>query len=264
MKRIYCGLLALGLALGASGCGQVRQPEAVETVGEAQVEVEKPKYVALTFDDGPRYNTTGPLLDGLAKRGVVATFFVIGRQVEGNEDLICRMAADGHQIGNHTYSHVALQDLDPDAVVEEIQKTEVVLEHLVGEREFWLRPPYGLIDSSRAALVDTPMVYWTVDPEDWRILDSDRVAEAVVSKVESGDVVLLHDFYPTSVEAALEIVDRLAAEGYTFVTVEQLFRINGVAPQAGVLYASPEKTEKMPGEGKEPPPDAGAALVDRL
>ena len=245
MKRIYCGLLALGLALEVAGCGQVRQPEAVETIGEAQVEVEKPKYVALTFDDGPRYNTTGPLLDGLAERGVVATFFVIGRQVEGNEDLICRMAADGHQIGNHTYSHVALQDMDPDAVVEEIQKTEVVLEHLVGEREFWLRPPYGLIDSSRAALVDTPMVYWTVDPEDWRILDSDRVAEAVVSKVESGDVVLLHDFYPTSVEAALEIVDRLAAEGYTFVTVEQLFRINGVAPQAGVLYASPEKTRKI-------------------
>ena len=89
------------------------------------------------------------------------------------------------------------------------------------------------------------MVYWTVDPEDWRILDSDRVAEAVVSKVESGDVVLLHDFYPTSVEAALEIVDRLAAEGYPLVTVEQLFRINGVAPQAGVLYASPEQPRKI-------------------
>lgn len=245
MKRICCGLLALGMALGVAGCGQVRQPEAVETAGEARVEAEKPKYVALTFDDGPRYNTTGPLLDGLAERGVVATFFVIGRQVEGNEDLICRMAADGHQIGNHTYSHVALQDLDLDAVVEEIHKTEVVLEHLVGEREFWLRPPYGLIDGPRAALIDTPMVYWTVDPEDWLVLDSARVTEAVVSQVEPGDVVLLHDFYPTSVEAALEIVDRLTAEGYTFVTVEQLFQINGVSPQAGVLYASPEKIRKV-------------------
>ena len=231
-------LLFLGQMYAAGG------PAAPVSSGDEEAVIHR-GYVALTFDDGPRYNTTGPLLDGLAERGVVATFFVIGRQVEGNEDLICRMAADGHQIGNHTYSHVALQDLDPDAVVEEIQKTEVVLEHLVGEREFWLRPPYGLIDSSRAALVDTPMVYWTVDPEDWRILDSDRVVEAVVSKVESGDVVLLHDFYPTSVEAALEIVDRLAAEGYTFVTVEQLFRINGVAPQAGVLYASPEKTRKI-------------------
>ena len=235
-----------GSAVSAGGGAEI--PE--EILGELDEEtleglVEGPKYVALTFDDGPRRDTTSVLLDGLLERGVSATFFVIGRQVGGTEDLICRMAADGHQIGNHTYSHVALQDLDPDAVVEEIQKTEVVLEHLVGEREFWLRPPYGLIDSSRAALVDTPMVYWTVDPEDWRILDSDRVAEAVVSKVESGDVVLLHDFYPTSVEAALEIVDRLAAEGYTFVTVEQLFRINGVAPQAGVLYASPEKTRKI-------------------
>lgn len=245
MKRIYCGLLALGLALGASGCGQVRQPEAVETVGEAQVEVEKPKYVALTFDDGPRYNTTGPLLDGLAERGVVATFFIIGQQVAGNEALICRMAADGHQIGNHTYSHVALQDVDVDAVVEEIHKTEVVLEQLVGEREFWLRPPYGLIDSARASLIRTPMVYWTVDPEDWRILDSGRVAEAVVSKVKPGDVVLLHDFYPTSVTAALEIVDRLTEEGYTFVTVERLFQLQAVTPQRGVLYASPEKVRKI-------------------
>lgn len=237
LRRLAAAALALVLPL--SGCGPAVETDAAAELPEGQ------KLIALTFDDGPRRSTTTRLLDGLAERGVVATFFVIGRQVEGNEDLICRMAADGHQIGNHTYSHVALQDLDPDAVVEEIQKTEVVLEHLVGEREFWLRPPYGLIDSSRAALVDTPMVYWTVDPEDWRILDSDRVAEAVVSKVESGDVVLLHDFYPTSVEAALEIVDRLAAEGYTFVTVEQLFRINGVAPQAGVLYASPEKTRKI-------------------
>ena len=244
MRRIDWAPLALALALALCGCGQARQPEAVETVGGAALE-EEPKYVALTFDDGPRYNTTGPLLDGLAERGVVATFFIIGQQVAGNEALICRMAADGHQIGNHTYSHVALQDVDMDAVVEEIHKTEVVLEQLVGEREFWLRPPYGLIDSARASLIRTPMVYWTVDPEDWRILDSGRVAEAVVSKVKPGDVVLLHDFYPTSVTAALEIVDRLTEEGYTFVTVERLFQLQAVTPQRGVLYASPEKVRKI-------------------
>ena len=116
------------------------------------------KYAALTFDDGPRADTTGLLLDGLAERGVHATFFLIGEQVEGNEALVGRMRAEGHQIGNHTYSHARLSRVDRDTVIEEIHKTEVVLTELLGEGSWWLRPPYGLIDEGRASLVRTPMV----------------------------------------------------------------------------------------------------------
>ena len=109
-----------------------------------QALVEAPKHVALTFDDGPRASTTGPLLSGLAERGVTATFFVIGQQIPGNEDLLRRMKADGHQIGNHTYSHVSLLTTARNAVVEEIQKTEVLLQAALGEGEWWLRPPTAL------------------------------------------------------------------------------------------------------------------------
>ena len=207
--------------------------------------VEGPKYVAFTFDDGPRRDTTSTLLDGLLERGVPATFFVIGQQIPGNEDLLRRMAAEGHQVGNHTYGHTRLLTAELDKVVEEIQKTEVLLEELLGEGDYWLRPPYGSIGKTRAALVKTPMIHWTVDPEDWKVLDAAQVTEHVVSHVEPWGIILLHDFYPTSVAAALEVVDRLQEEGYTFVTVKELFRIRGVEPQAGCLYASPDKVRSL-------------------
>lgn len=206
---------------------------------------EEPKYIALTFDDGPRRGTTDVLLDGLLERGAAATFFVIGQQIPGNEDLICRMAAEGHQVGNHTYTHMRLLGAQPDVVQQEIGKTRVLLESILGEGERWLRPPYGLIDSAGAKVVDTPMIYWTLDPEDWKLLDAQQVTQAVLERVRPGDVILLHDFYPTTVEAALTLVDRLGEEGYSFVIVEELFRIRGEAPVAGALYAAPGQVRSV-------------------
>lgn len=252
---MFCGIL--------TGCDEKIEPELstyLETVGEIPQEIwesmnretrealaEGTKYVALTFDDGPRRETTSVLLDGLAERGVQATFFVIGSQVVCNENdtLLLRMKEEGHQVGNHTYSHVRLQSAQRDTVLEEIQKTNVILQNLLGEGTYWLRPPYGLIDSSRAALVKTPMIYWSLDPEDWKLLNAQKVSDYVVKNVKDGDIVLLHDFYPSSVEAALDIIDRLKPEGYTFVTVEELFRIKGVTPETGILYAAPDKIRSV-------------------
>ena len=87
------------------------------------------------------------------------------------------MRAEGHQVGNHTYDHTRLLEAEPEEVVEEIHKTEVLLTELLGEGDYWLRPPYGAIDETRSALVETPMSYWTVDPEDWKLLDAAKVAE---------------------------------------------------------------------------------------
>ena len=263
MKKTLCVLLAAAALLPAWACAQPVEPDLsayedaggkaeipVEILGGLDEEVredllEAPKYVALTFDDGPRADTTGRLLDGLLERGAAATFFVIGEQVPCNKELLQRMKAEGHQIGNHTYSHVRLLKADKDAVVEEIHKTEVLLTEAVGEGSFWLRPPYGLIGSERSELIRTPMIYWSVDPQDWKLLNKDKVVAAVLEAVQPGDVILLHDFYSTSVDAALEIVDRLQKEGYDFVTVEELFRIQGVEPQQGTLYARPDRVRTM-------------------
>ena len=218
------------------------RPVTVETAGLSPLTVpaggEETKYIALTFDDGPRADTTGRLLDGLQERDAHATFFVIGEQIPENEALLKRMAAEGHQVGNHTFSHESLQNAAEHTIIEEIQKTEVLLEEILGEGEYWLRPPYGLVDNRIGPLVKTPMIYWSLDPEDWRLLNTDQVVAYVLGRVKNGDIILLHDFYPTSVDAALQIVDALQAEGYVFLTVEELFQQFGTQPQNGVLYAS--------------------------
>ena len=252
MKKSIALLLAAACLLPVPACAQPVEPDLTGyAAGPAEIpkeilgELDPDKYVALTFDDGPRADTTGRLLDGLLERGAAATFFVIGEQIPCNEELLRRMKAEGHQIGNHTYSHVRLLKADKDDVVEEVHKSETLLQEAVGEGSFWLRPPYGLIGGERAKLVHTPMIYWSVDPQDWKLLDKDKVVAAVLEAVEPGDIILLHDFYSTSVDAALEIIDKLQQEGYAFVTVEELFRIQGVTPQAGTLYARPDRVRGL-------------------
>ena len=126
-------------------------PEPATRAGaRLEVTVGSPPLIALTFDDGPRSSTTGPLLDGLALREVPATFFLVGNRIPGNEELVRRMAAEGHQIGLHTYDHVELKGLSRQEFDLQVGKTRALITGLVGEGNYWLRPPYGLMDKSAA------------------------------------------------------------------------------------------------------------------
>ena len=153
--------------------------------------------------------------------------------------IVTRLAQDGHQIGVHTFDHIRLADQDKETVRGELERTEALLRLLLGEGEWWLRPPYGLITPREAAWISTPMIQWTIDPEDWRRKDAQWIAEHILTHAEPGAIILLHDIYPTSVDAALTAVDSLISQGYTFVTVQDLFRAYDVEPQAGMLYMSP-------------------------
>lgn len=227
MRRKQLLFLCLaGLVLWASASG-----EALPAAAPAELPAEV-KYIALTFDDGPRRETTAKLLDGLKERGASATFFLVGKEIAGNEDLVERMAAEGHQIGNHTWSHVRLENVG--AAEQEIRMTEEALEELLAEKGYWLRPPYGLIGKGVEAGV--PLVKWSVDPRDWESRNTSRVVQAVLRDAKPNAIILLHDIYPTSVEAALQIVDALEEEGYWFVTVEELLRLNGITPEPEVMY----------------------------
>lgn len=210
----------------------------------AEVTEEDPPLVALTFDDGPRSSTTGPLLDGLELREVPATFFLVGNRIPGNEDLVRRMAAEGHQIGLHTYDHVELKGLSHSAFDLQVGKTRALVTALLGEGNYWLRPPYGLIDKHAESWCGGPVILWSVDPEDWKDSNIDRIVSAVVDHSSDGDIILLHDLFPSSAQAALLIVDELTARGYCFVTVEQLMEERGVTPEAGTRYRKIPPTEK--------------------
>ena len=180
------------------------------------------KCVALTFDDGPNEDCTEKLLDGLKERNVRATFFLMGQNIEGNEEIVKRMKAEGHLIGNHSYSHVQLTKAGSDAVCQAVDRTSRMIEEITGERPQYMRPPYGDWNEELECRVGMTTVLWSVDSLDWKLRNTNRVVKRVLKDVEDGDIILMHDIFPTSVEAALEIVDTLTKRGYTFVTVDEL------------------------------------------
>ena len=229
--RLFFLCLALALLSGCAPGGPV-----AEAGADAQLPADK--LIAITFDDGPRRNTTERLLDGLQERGASATFFLIGKQIEGNEDLVRRMQAEGHQVGSHTWNHVRLQGVSRETLQREVGRTEETLEALLGGGPYWLRPPYGAVDAADRELLQVPMIKSSIDPRDWEKLNTAQVKAAVLENSAPNLIILLHDIYDTSVDAALEIVDTLQGEGYRFVTVQELLEANGIQPEAGVLYCS--------------------------
>ncbi len=194
------------------------------------------KYAALTFDDGPRRGTTDILLNGLRERGVRATFFLIGEEAEANPDLVLRMKSEGHQIGNHTWSHARLDDLSDEEITREVGRTDELLQSILGPGEYWLRPPYGFIRAGTENLIPVPMIAWSADPRDWESRDTEKIIQSVLDSIEPGSIILLHDIYPTSVDAALKLIDELSGQDYEFVTVQELFSLYDIQPEAGVKY----------------------------
>ena len=241
MKRLLCAALAALLLL--SGCGTTIDYDsaaphaAVEAVllpaGGDAAEV---KYVALTFDDGPSPRCTPRLLDGLASCGARATFFVVGCQAEKDPDIVRRIAAEGHQVGNHSYDHAQLDSLTCAEALDDLEKNDALLQELLGAGEYWVRPPYGLCSDTEAAALTVPLVNWSVDTEDWKSKDADRIVDIIYRQVSDGDIILLHDRYQNTVDAVLRAVPHLQEQGYVFVTVAELLTLRGVTPQAGVTY----------------------------
>lgn len=183
---------------------------------------EEAKKIALTFDDGPHPYYTEQLLDGLKERGVVATFFVTGEHAALHPDVILRMQEEGHMIGNHTYSHMQLRSNNRDKFKEELLLTNQVIKEITGEDTLYVRPPYGSWDKSFEKELNMIPVLWTVDPLDWCSDDVACVVRNVTEKVGENDIILMHDYYDSTVTAALKIVDELQEEGYAFVTVEEI------------------------------------------
>lgn len=188
-------------------------------IGTAQEEVRK---IAITFDDGPHPSYTEQLLDGLKERGIHATFFVTGEHAELHPDIIKRMQEEGHLIGNHTYSHIQLTKGNREKFKEELIATNEVLKEITGEETEFVRPPYGSWDKSFEKELNMFPVLWNVDPLDWCSGNVSCIVERIVSKAGENDIILMHDYYDTSVTAALKAIDKLVEEGYTFVTVDEI------------------------------------------
>ena len=227
----FCGLAytlclfsILGISMdlknktGAEDSGQLK--EAVDFVDSSVVRA-APK-LALTFDDGPNAQCTGRLLDGLKKRGVKATFFLIGMNAKDNPDLVKRIYEEGHLIGNHTYHHVDITKKSDEEARKEIEDTDKVISSVTGEHVEYMRPPFGVWQKNLELEMDVMPVMWSVDPLDWTTENTDEIVNKVVTETEENDIILLHDCYESSVDAALRIVDILQKKGFEFVTADKL------------------------------------------
>ena len=190
-----------------------------ESVSASSAEKKK---VAITFDDGPNPDYTPDLLKGLKERGVSATFFLLGKEVEKYPELVEQMHAEGHLIGTHSYEHVNLCNLTDEKAIEQVDKTNALIEKITGERPQFIRPPYGCWKKNLDYKTSMIEVLWDVDPLDWKTGNSDVVVSRVLKNVEEGDIILLHDASASSVKAALSIIDKLQEDGYLFVTVGEI------------------------------------------
>lgn len=178
--------------------------------------------IAFTFDDGPHPVWTEKLLDGLKARGIRATFFVIGQSAEEYPELIQRMISDGNQVGNHTYSHVQLTACGMDQAIEEIKKTQEAIYQAAGFSPEYIRPPFGSWNETLQNETSLESVLWDVDPCDWKVQNTDAIVKSILNQTEDGSIILLHDVYETSVEAALKAADIFIERGYRFCTVDEI------------------------------------------
>lgn len=178
--------------------------------------------VAITFDDGPNPEYTVELLEGLQKRGVKATFFVLGAEVEKYPDIVKKIDDGGHLIGVHSYEHVNFGQIGDEAAIEQIEKTQEAIHNVTGKYAGYIRPPYGCWKKSLDVEVPLIEVLWDIDPLDWATKDADTVVQRILKGVPEGSIILLHDASQSSVQAAFSVIDILQQENYEFVTVEDL------------------------------------------
>ena len=193
-----------------------------QTAGRTSVTKEEAPRVALTFDDGPNAKYTPLLLEGLRKRNIHATFFLLGENIPENEELLLQMQKDGHLIGCHTWSHVQLDKISPSSANREILKTNSLIYHITGTYPTCLRPPYGAWKKDLELPVTMLPVFWDVDTLDWQSQNPENILDIVRKNVQDGSIILMHDSYDSSVRAALAITDELTEKGYDFVTADQL------------------------------------------
>ena len=183
-------------------------------------------YIALTFDDGPNATLTPKLLDLLAARHLKATFFVIGQNAADHPDVLRRAVREGHEIGNHSWSHPNLGKMSDEAVRRELQKTEEAIVAAIGKKPTLMRPPYGSITANQKRWIHNEFGYriilWDVDPLDWKRPGPSVVTARILKETKAGSIVLSHDIHPPTIEAMPATFDQLMKKGFKSVTVTEL------------------------------------------
>jgi peptidoglycan/xylan/chitin deacetylase (PgdA/CDA1 family) len=285
--RFGAGFLSFFLSVLAAGAQDSNStpspaPTPAKPATYTQMRVDQP-YIAMTFDDGPSAENTPRLLEMLKQRNIKATFFLIGQNVASNPDLVRRILAEGHEIGNHSWTHPQLSKLSDDRVTMEITKTQDAIKDASGFTPTLLRPPYGAITPRQREWVEDRfglnVILWSVDPFDWKRPGASVITQRILSQVRPGAIILSHDIHKQTVDAMPATLDGLIAKGYKFATVSQLIAMNkpkppsaepgsddrahstksrkGVQAPAEAVIPQPGKTQNNSGSNATPTPTGG-------
>lgn len=183
------------------------------------------KNIALTFDDGPNPKYTPQVLKILQQNEIRATFFLIGQRAQKYPELVKQINLAGHEIGNHTYSHVMLTKIKSTKIKQEVEKTRDIVYGVTGQNTYLFRPPWGVFDGrslAELAMRKFDAVLWSVDSRDWSRPGVAVIKKNILSTVRNGSIILCHDDHDQIVAALPDIIKNLKEQGYQFVTVPEL------------------------------------------
>ena len=237
----------------------------------SRVKVNGP-YIALTVDDGPHPTLTPRLLDILKARNIKATFYVVGTRARRHPDILRRMVAEGHEIGNHTVNHVYVSKIAEAKAKQEVRDCEAAIVAATGIKPRTFRPPGGYInDRCKLWLKDDfgySTIMWAVDPQDWKDRNSSIVTQRILRDTGPGEIVLIHDIHSSTIAAMPRTLDGLLGKGFRFATVSQLIAMegggfaSGGAPESPVEASAEVSADPVPEVTPLPTADPAAGTAD--
>ncbi|MGN0466384.1 MAG: polysaccharide deacetylase family protein [Lachnospiraceae bacterium] len=201
-----------------------------------KIDPEKPM-VAITYDDGPHPTITDEVLDALEENNAVATFFMLGENIPGREDIIKRSKNLGNELCSHAYDHPQLTKLSGEKIKKQMSDTDKLIEAAIGQKAPLMRPPYGAYDQKVRDNVGKPMILWSVDTLDWEHKDSNKTYDVCMT-AKDGDIILMHDIQASSGKAAGKIYRGLQEKGFQLVTVSEMYESRGQKFKNGGSYFS--------------------------
>jgi peptidoglycan/xylan/chitin deacetylase (PgdA/CDA1 family) len=205
--------------------------------------------LALTFDDGPHPDSL-LVVEALEAHGARGTFFVLGKNIQGNEEVLRRIAQGGHQIGAHTWSHPNLREISQSAVRSQITRTMDKIQEVTGQTVTMLRPPYGALNRlSRRTVTELglPVILWSVDSLDWKTRSASKTIDTILSQAQNGAIILCHDVWDSTGRAMQTLVPALIEKGYQLVTVAEMMSFRNEPLKPGWEYSFLDTAKIEPG-----------------
>ena len=234
------------------------QAPGTERSSYSSIRVDGP-YIAMTFDDGPDAKLTPKLLDILKERHIHATFFVLGERVKDHPEILQREIAEGHEVGNHSWDHKALNKLAEGGLQHELTDTSDLIKQTIGKPVTLMRPPYGATNPRLSRAIEREygmkVILWSVDPDDWKDPGASVVSSRILNGwkqsggAKPGAIILSHDIHKGTIEAMPATLDALLAKGYRFVTISELLALESKNPAPSPTPAAQQAAKSKKGHG---------------